>query len=208
MRLLAIPLALLAFHANVEPLPKPVRAELNGKYWHSGCPVTLSDLRLLTVTHWGFDGRAHNGQLVVNARVAAPLTKVFRRLYDLRFPIRHLSVADAYGPNTPGRRRHLRSFECRQAVPSPCTGGTGTGTWSMHAYGEAIDLNPVENPYVGCGMTRDPSSKRYLNRSRHSREWSRPPSSAPSLRSAGAGAAPGPARRRTTCTSPRPVISL
>ena len=171
MRLLAIPLALLAFHANIEPLPAPVRAELRGTYWHPGCPVPLSNLRLLTVTHWGFDGRAHTGQLVVNARVAEPLARVFRRLYELRFPIRHMRFQDAYGPSRsrPADGDVTASFECRQAVPSPCTGGSGTGSWSMHAYGEAVDLNPVENPYVGCGMTRDPSSKRYLNRSRHLR---------------------------------------
>jgi len=57
------------------------------------------------------------------------------------------------------------SFECRQAVPSPCTGGSGTGTWSNHAYGLAIDLNPAENPYVGCGQTRDSTRARYLDRS-------------------------------------------
>jgi hypothetical protein len=58
------------------------------------------------------------------------------------------------------------SFECRQAVPSPCSGGTGTGHWSEHAYGEAVDINPVENPYVGCGMTRSAASRPYLDRSR------------------------------------------
>ena len=57
------------------------------------------------------------------------------------------------------------SFECRQAVPSPCTGGKGTGTWSNHAYGLAVDLNPGENPYVGCSKTRDKTRAAYLDRS-------------------------------------------
>jgi hypothetical protein len=171
MRLLALPLAMLAFHTSVQPLSPQQRADLNGLSWHRGCPVALSDLRLLTVTHWGFDGRAHSGQLVVNERFAVPLSRVFRRLYELRFPIRHMSFADAYGPSgsRPADGDVTASFECRQAVPSPCTGGKSTGSWSMHAYGEAVDLNPVENPYVGCGMTRDPSARRYLNRSRHLR---------------------------------------
>jgi hypothetical protein len=58
------------------------------------------------------------------------------------------------------------SFECRQAVASPCSSKkrTGTGSWSEHAYGRAVDLNPTENPYVGCGMSRDPASKPYLDR--------------------------------------------
>ena len=58
------------------------------------------------------------------------------------------------------------SFECRQAVPSRCTGGTGDGSWSNHAYGHAIDLNPVENPYVGCGRTRDSRRSQFIDRSR------------------------------------------
>ncbi len=171
MTLLALPLTVLAFHSSIQPLPAPLRAELNGPYWHAGCPVPLSHLRLLTVTHWGFDDRAHTGQLVVNRNAAAPLARVFRRLYELHFPLRHMRVDDAYGPSgsRPADGDVTAAFECRQAVPSPCTGGTGTGTWSEHAYGEAVDLNPVENPYVGCGMTRDPSSRRYLDRSRHLR---------------------------------------
>jgi hypothetical protein len=172
LRLLVLPLAVLAFHTSatkaITPLPTALQAQLSGRFWHSGCPVPLSRLRVLTVKHWGFDRRAHSGQLIVNEAVAAPLARVFRRLYALRFPIRHLRVVDAYGPASarPADGDISGAFECRQAVPSPCTGGTGTGTWSMHAYGEAIDLNPVENPYVGCGRTRDHSSERYLERSR------------------------------------------
>ena len=167
-RLLAVPFVLLAFHASIQPLSAPLRAELKGRFWHSGCPVPLSRLRVLTVSHWGFDRRVHTGQLVVNRDAAVPLSRVFRRLYELRFPIRHMRLADAYGPSRsrPADGDISGAFECRQAVPSPCTGGTGTGSWSEHAYGEAVDLNPIENPYVGCGRTRTRASRRYLDRSR------------------------------------------
>ena len=171
MRVLALTSLLLAlppFHASIRPLSPSLRTELTGPHWHQGCPVQLSQLRLLTVTHWGFDGHVHTGQLVVNERAAAPLSRVFRRLYELRFPIRHLLLADSYGPvrSQPADGDISGSFECRQAVPSPCTGGTGTGSWSEHAYGEAVDLNPAENPYVGCGRTRDSEDAPYLDRSR------------------------------------------
>jgi D-alanyl-D-alanine carboxypeptidase len=171
MRALAMPLILLAlppFHSAVEPLPTSLRTELNGRFWQPSCPVPLAGLRLLTVTHWGFDGQPHTGRLVVRGSVAEPLRGVFRRLYQLRFPIRHMRLSDAYGPAAarPDDGDVTASFECRQAVPSPCTGGTGTGSWSEHAYGEAVDLNPVENPYVGCGHTRDRSALPYLDRSR------------------------------------------
>ena len=171
LRFLALPFLVLVsppFQASVQPLPVSVQQELSGRFWHPGCPVPLAHLRLLTFSHWGFDGRVRTGQLVVNERWAAPLARVFRRLYQLRFPIRHLRLADAYGParSIPADGDISGAFECREAVPSPCTGGTGTGSWSEHAYGEAVDLNPVENPYVGCGRTRDRSSLPYLDRSR------------------------------------------
>jgi hypothetical protein len=173
---LAVPAVLVAlapaFQSSVQPLPRPVQTQLRSEgFWHRGCPVALSDLRLLSVSYRDFRGRSQKGQLVVNRAAAVPLARVFHRLYDLHFPIRHLQLDDAYGP----RRDRPRdgdvsgSFECRQAVPSPCTGGSGTGTWSMHAFGLAVDLNPVENPYVGCGQSRDPAPARYRNRSVHRR---------------------------------------
>jgi D-alanyl-D-alanine carboxypeptidase len=173
LRVVALPAVLLAvapFHSTIEPLPKPVKTQLKERgVWERGCPVPLSGLRLLTVSHRDFDGRRRTGQLIVNKDAARPLARVFRKLYRMRFPIRHMRLDDAYGP----RRDRPRdgdvsgSFECRQAVPSPCTGGDRTGTWSMHAYGLAVDLNPRENPYVGCGQSRDPTARSYRDRSRH-----------------------------------------
>jgi hypothetical protein len=133
--------------------------------------VGLSDLRLLTVTHRDFAGRPRTGQLVVNRRAAGPLTRVFRKLYRLHFPIRHLELDDVYGPPSkrPADGDVSGSFECRRAAASPCTRATTTTSWSNHAYGLAVDLNTVENPYVGCGQSRDPKAQRYRDRSRHRR---------------------------------------
>jgi hypothetical protein len=155
---------------SIAPLPRRLQARLEaGGFWQRGCPLARSDLRLLTVPYRGFDRQAHTGQLIVNESAARPLARVFRQLYRLRFRIRHMTIADVYGPpRTRPRDGDLTgSFECRQAVPSPCTGGRATGSWSMHAYGLAVDLNPVENPYVGCGQSRDPTARHYRDRSRH-----------------------------------------
>jgi hypothetical protein len=105
---------------------------------------------------------------VVNRTAARPLAKVFRQLYTLRFQIRHMQIADAYGPkrSRPADGDVTDAFECRNAVPSPCSGSSGPGHWSNHAYGLAVDLNPIENPYVGCGRTRKRASIPYLDRSR------------------------------------------
>ena len=123
------------------------------------------------MSHRGFDRRDHTGELIVNRKAAAPLARVFRQLYRLHFPIHHMRLADVYGPKRswPADGDVSGSFYCREAGSSPCTGGTGTGSWSMHTYGLAVDLNTVENPYVGCGQSRDPASLPYRNRSRHRR---------------------------------------
>jgi len=156
-----------SYSSYASALGPKIRAEvIAAGEWHAGCPVPLSGLRVLKVTYWGFDGRAHPGQLIVNAAAVRPLSVVFRKLYVARFPIRHLRLSDTYGPvkGRPADGDITASFECRQAVPSPCSGGTGTGHWSEHAYGEAVDLNPVENPYVGCGMTRDKTALKFVKR--------------------------------------------
>jgi hypothetical protein len=160
--------------ATVRPLTK---AQLSGvtqaHEYHVGCPVPPSQLRALTVRYYGFDRSTHQGRLIVNVRVARGLARVFARLYAMRFPIRHMELADAYGPVSarPADGDFSASFECREASSSPCTrtaNGT-TGSWSEHAYGEAVDLNPVENPYVGCGMTRSKTTLAYVDRSRYRR---------------------------------------
>jgi D-alanyl-D-alanine carboxypeptidase len=176
MRLLIALVAALAapasFHSSVQPLPTAVKQQLrSGGFWHSGCPVARKDLRLLTVSYRDFKGRNRTGQLIVNKGAAHPLARVFRKLYRQRFPIRHMELADFYGPrkDRPKDGDVTAAFECRQAAASPCTGGGGTGSWSQHAYGLAVDVNPHENPYVGCGMSRDPTLRKYRDRSHHYR---------------------------------------
>jgi hypothetical protein len=160
-------LSVQAYHASSQPLTATAKHELIASHhWYSKCPVPLSGLRLMTLNYWGFDGKVHTGQLVTNAVSVGPLTSVFRTLYAMHFPIHHMKLTDAYGPVSewPKDLDVTYSFSCRQAVPSPCSGGTGTGSWSMHAYGEAIDVNPVENPYVGCGQTRDKTAVSFMKR--------------------------------------------
>ena len=160
MRILALPLVLAALYGSSQPLPAPLQANLRAHLWHHGCPVPLSRLRLLTVSYRGFDGRPHTGQLVVNAAAARPLLTVFHRLYQLRFPIRQMQPVGGPADDT-------AAFDCRDAAASPCPGTAPTHHWSEHAYGEAVDINPIENPYTGCGRTREHASIPYLNRSRH-----------------------------------------
>jgi hypothetical protein len=147
--------------------------------WHHGCPVWMSQLRVVSYRYYGFDKQTHIGQIVVNMDVARPVAKVFAKLYRMRFPIRDGAFSSVYGPHPWQSGDVTASFECRNAGASPCTSNTTTHHWSNHAFGEAIDLDPRENPYVGCGMTRDKTAISYLKRS-----WHRPGMVTPAVRRA------------------------
>jgi hypothetical protein len=128
--------------------------------WRGGCPVHPSDLTLVRMSYWGFDGRRHVGRLVLNRRVARDVVTVFRRLYAARFPIRRMVPVSAYGGSDEASMAadNTSGFNCRYV--------SGTSRWSMHAYGLAIDVNPVENPYVSDARVRPPAGRRYLDRTR------------------------------------------
>jgi hypothetical protein len=129
--------------------------------WHAGCPVGPSQLRRVRLVYLGFDGTAHRGTLIVNADAVGDLVRVFSRLYSARFPIRRMRPIDAYGGNDERSLAadNTSSFNCRYAV------GPGPRRWSAHAYGQAIDVNPVENPYLEGGRVHPRAGRAYLNRS-------------------------------------------
>ena len=159
--------------------PAQTQAIIRAGEWHHGCPVWPSQLRVLSFRYYGFDSATHIGQLVVNAKYASPLGTVFAKLYRMRFPIRDAAFSSAYGPHAWQSGDVTASFECRNAGASPCSKSSTTHHWSMHAFGEAIDLDPRENPYVGCGMTRDKTALSYMKRS-----WHRPGMVTPAVRAA------------------------
>jgi hypothetical protein len=144
----------------VAHVTRVTRAELPYS-WRPGCPVGPAHLRRIRLSYWGFDGKRHLGELVVNARVVGEVKIVFRRLYQARFPIRRMRPIDVYE----GKDRasmaadNTSAFNCRLvAVP-------GATNWSMHAYGEAIDVNTVENPFVYRSTVSPPAGRAYLDRS-------------------------------------------
>jgi hypothetical protein len=128
--------------------------------WHKGCPVGPPALRMLHMSYWGFDGKPHLGEMVVNASVVANVVTVFRTLYAERFPIQEMVPQDAYhgNDNKAAAADDTSGFNCRYAV------APGPPQWSVHAYGEAIDVNDVQNPYVDGSTIIPPAGKSYLDR--------------------------------------------
>ncbi len=148
------------FEALVRPLSAGERADMTPSVWRRGCPVALSQLRHVSLPYIGFGGRARRGALVVNASVAGEVVGAFRELYRARVPIRRMRPIQAYGGDD------FASIEADNTSAFNCRPATGSSNWSQHAYGLAIDINPIENPYVSGGRTSHPASVPYLDRSR------------------------------------------
>lgn len=129
------------FTSTVAVIDEPTAARMTAS-WRPGCPVPLSDLRLLTVTHWRFDGVPRDGELVVAASVADDVVAVFRTLFDARFPVESVRLVDEFDGDDDRSMaaNNTSAFNCRRA--------TGSDRWSEHAYGLAVDINPIQNPYV------------------------------------------------------------
>ena len=137
------------------------RAEL-GASWHPGCPVAPAQLRRIRLAYWGFDGVPHTGEIVVNAAVTGAVAGVFRQLYAERFPLRRVQPIAAFGGSDDRSMAadNTSGFNCRYAV------APGPKSWSVHAYGEAIDVNPVENPYLEGGKVQPPAGEAFVDRAK------------------------------------------
>ena len=157
------------FQYTIQPLPPWLKQQMrSNKTWHRGCPVPMRDLRYLTLRYWDFDHNLQTGPMVVNKAAAKPFTTVFRKLYLANFPINKMHLATYFDPNKKqnpyDKRDWTTAFNCRVTNTAR---GAGTN-WSMHAYGLAVDINPMQNPYVTkSGYIFDVYARKYRNRHQH-----------------------------------------
>jgi hypothetical protein len=135
------------FTSSVGPITPALRNRMASTY-RSDCPVPLRDLAHLRLSYWDFQGRVRQGELVVAAKHADDVVTVFAELYRARFPLQRMALVSAYGGDDEKSMaaNNTSAFNCRTVA--------GTDRWSQHSFGAAIDLNPVQNPYVtGAGVS-------------------------------------------------------
>jgi D-alanyl-D-alanine carboxypeptidase len=144
------------------PIVQPVTAAELGATWQPGCPVAPEQLRRVQLDYVGFDGRTHRGALVVHEELVVDVIAIFGELQRQRYPIAKMQTVEHY-PNAADELsmedNNTSAFNCR---PLP-----GSASWSQHAYGRAIDLNPLVNPYIDRAGDLEPTtSAAYLDRAR------------------------------------------
>lgn len=149
------------FVGGVYAIGRDARKHVLARNWRPGCPVPITDLRLVKVTYWDFKGDVRTGPLILHEQVADDVLWVFRQLFRARFPIHRIGLAPRPQPIDWDSRRNLTSsFNCREATGNP-------GSLSQHSYGWAIDINPLQNPYVRLdGSVLRAAAKSYRDRAR------------------------------------------
>ena len=137
----------------------PVSAARLGSSWRAGCPVGPAMLRLVHVSFVAYDGSQQVGELVVHRDVAGRVVTAFRELFNDKFPIERMQTVDAFASNDDASMaaNNTSAFNCRRVA--------GSSSWSMHAYGKAIDVNPLTNPYVSGWNVSPPQGAPYADRS-------------------------------------------
>ncbi len=134
---------------------------LDGDSWRKGCPVALSDLRYIQVSHYDFKGKTQTGELIMHRSVAKEITEIFGELYRIGYPINKMSLVSDFGGSDYNsiEKDNTSAFNCRNV--------TGGQKWSKHAYGLAIDINPIENPYLKKGKHSSHTKSRPFEKRTH-----------------------------------------
>lgn len=144
---------------GVFDIPAQLRDEMRGVSWRDdeACP-RFDALRLLKLRHHTFTGSVAPGELVVNARVADEVLAIFERLFAARFPIERMQRIDVFGGDDDASMaaNNCSAFNFRTVQ--------GTTQLSHHAFGLAIDINPVQNPWLHAGRIDPPQGRAYLER--------------------------------------------
>ncbi|MFN7038014.1 MAG: M15 family metallopeptidase [Alphaproteobacteria bacterium] len=110
--------------------------------WNEKCPVSIDRLRLLSLSYYGFDNNVHDdGQMIVLDIVSDRVLIIFKELYNKKFPIKKIKLMNDYNgdDDLSMKDNNSSAFMCREI--------TGGGKASLHSYGVAIDINPIQNPY-------------------------------------------------------------
>ncbi|MBU3917780.1 M15 family metallopeptidase [bacterium] len=144
-----------------KPLPDWVVAKMKKHSWREGCPVPMEDLTYLYLKHWGYDGKIHDGRLVVHKKVADEMAAIFKTLFEIRFLIEKMKLIEDYKGSDDASMadNNTSAFNCREVTGKP-------GVFSKHSFGLAIDINPLMNPYIFKNEVFPTEGKKYGDRTK------------------------------------------
>ena len=148
------------YQGVASPISPSVQKRMVNVSWRPNCPVALEGLSYLQMSHWGLDGKIHQGEMVVAKEVADEVIAVFKDLFTHKFPINRMRLVSDYGGNDESsmQANNTSAFNCRWVTGKK-------NVFSKHSYGRAIDINPLINPYVSKRGVEPRSGAPYADRS-------------------------------------------
>ena len=158
--LFSVTVLFAGFNSSVSSIsPQIKKRMIDGKSWRKGCPVGLVNLRYIRVSYWDFKGKSRSGELIMHRDVSRDIVAIFEKLYTLHYPVRKMRLVGDFKGND------WQSIEAGNTSAFNCRSATGSKKWSKHAYGRAIDINPIENPYISkSGHISHNASLKYRKR--------------------------------------------
>jgi hypothetical protein len=157
-------MAFAAFESDISTITPEIKQRMiKGNSWRNDCPVALKDLRYLRIKHINFEGEDQMGEMIVHRDVSVEVTEIFEALYHADYPVNKMRLVSDY------QGSDWQSIEADNTSAFNCRKATGSKKFSKHSYGKAIDINPIENPYVfRSGKSSHKASTPYLQRKRRS----------------------------------------
>ncbi len=130
-------------------------------YPKGGGVITYDDLRYVHILYVDFEGETHEGELIVNERVANEVMDIFYQLYLAGYPLHSVRLVDDYGEpfedNLSMADNNTSAFNYRYSSKTKL---------SRHSYGAAIDINPLMNPYIHSdGRVSPKNAEEWVDRS-------------------------------------------
>lgn len=124
---------------------------MNGKSYIENPDISYDDLRYIKVLHYNFYHQIQVGELVVNQAIAENCRQIFMELFQEEYEINSMYLIDRYYEKDQvrnGEQVDISSINDDNTSAFHYRKIAGTEVLSNHAYGMAIDINPLENPYV------------------------------------------------------------
>jgi hypothetical protein len=145
--------------SNIKLIDEKYANKMIGLTYHKECPVSLDELRIVNVKYLGFDNNIYWGDIIVHKDLAFEVSKIFKELFEISYAIKQIIPIEKYNGDD------FASIEANNTSAFNCRKAEGSQKYSKHSYGKAIDLNPLENPYVySNGTTSHEASQKYLIR--------------------------------------------
>lgn len=132
------------YNSSISPISTHIKKQmLKGKSWKKYCPVQIDNLRYLQMSYIDFQGKTKQGEMIVHKDIAFEVTEIFKELYKIGYPIYQMKLISAFNGSD------FASIEADNTSAFNCRSVTANAKkWSNHSYGKAIDINPIENPYI------------------------------------------------------------